>query len=197
MAGDPFSITIDDAQVRARLKQLADNVKNPSTAMRAIRRALLNITEDAFAAETSPFGLKWPDLDEDYVERSRKEGGRGGDAHPILQRTGQMAASVHGRAGADFAEIGVAKIYAAIHQFGGEINHPARSSTVYFKLSRDKKSVGTKFVKKKRSDFAQDVQIGAYTQHMKKRAFLPVDQAGNLAPVAQQEILAILNDYLK
>ena len=171
MAGDAFSIKIDDAQVRARLRELADQVQHPKAVMQDIARALVDITEDAFANETSPFGQKWPDLDEDYVEHPRKDGGRGGDAHPILKRTGQMAASVYGRSGNDYAEVGVAKGYATVHQFGADIQHPARASTVYFKLSRDKKSVGTKFVSfnPRPANWPGDATVGVSTLNAGRR----------------------------
>ena len=161
MAGESFSIKIDDAQVRAALQRLAGKVKNATPVMQDISRALVNITEDAFAAETSPFGQKWPALSENYVERPRKKGGRGGDAAPILQRSGQLAGSLHGVATATTATVGVSKIYAAIHQFGGTPGMLPGPAAV------------------------------------PKRPYLPIDQAGNLAPTAQREILAILADYLK
>jgi len=44
---------------------------------------------------------------------------RGGDAHPILQRSGLLAISVVTDYGADFAQTGTNKVYAAMHQFGG------------------------------------------------------------------------------
>lgn len=108
MAGQPFIIIIDDAEVQAALATLAARVAHAQPALEDIGRALENLTEDAFAAE----GPGWPALTPNYVARR-------GDAHPILQRDGQLAGSLHHTADATRAVVGVSKIYAAIHQFGG------------------------------------------------------------------------------
>jgi phage virion morphogenesis protein len=124
MPGEPFSIQIDDQAVRTALAQLSAKCQAPKAAMEDIGRALRNITEDSFQDEASPWGAPWKALNEHYVERARQRGGRGGDAHPILQRDGGMAGSLFYTASATSAEIGVAKGYAARHQFGGTPEYP-------------------------------------------------------------------------
>ncbi len=108
MPGQPFTITIDDTEVRAALARLAQRATDTLPAMQDIGRALENLTEDAFAAE----GPGWPALTPAYVRRR-------GEANPILQRDRQLAGSLHHTATATRATVGVSKIYAAIHQFGG------------------------------------------------------------------------------
>ncbi len=81
-----FSITIDDAAVQAALARLASRLGNLTPIMQDIGRALGNLTEDAFQAE----GPGWPQLSPVTVARR-------GSAHPILQDSGGLAASVtHG-----------------------------------------------------------------------------------------------------
>lgn len=109
-----ITVTVDDAQVRAALTRLARRVANARPAMEDIARALANRTEDAFQAEQSPFGPKWPALSPRYVKTKRK-----GSAHPILQLDGLLAASITHGASASEAWVRASKIYAAIHQFGG------------------------------------------------------------------------------
>lgn len=115
----PFEIAVDDAAVRAALTRLAARLAHPAPLMQDIGRALGNLTEDAFQDERSPSGVPWEPLTPDYVLRPRKSGGRGGDAHPILQRDGQLAASITHGGDDRSAWVGASKVYAAIHQFGG------------------------------------------------------------------------------
>lgn len=70
------------------------------------------------------------------------------------------------------AVIGTNVVYAAIHQFGGTINMPARSQLSYFK--QDKRgSVGRLFVRKDASNYAQWHTRGASSIDMPPRPFLP------------------------
>lgn len=115
----PFEITVESAAVRQALARLARKLAHPAPLMQDIGRALGNLTEDAFQAERAPTGVPWEPLTPAYVLRPRKQGGRGGDAHPILQRDGQLAASITHGGDDRSAWVGASKVYAAIHQFGG------------------------------------------------------------------------------
>lgn len=115
----PFEITVDSVAVRAALAQLTRKLAHPAPLMQDIGRALGNLTEDSFQGERSPAGMPWRPLTPDYVLRPRKQGGRGGDAHPVLQRDGGLAASITHGGDDRSAWVGASKIYAAIHQFGG------------------------------------------------------------------------------
>lgn len=61
--------------------------------------------------------------------------------------------------------------YAAVNEFGGTINIPARQQTLYFKQNRDG-TVGTRFVGKEASNFAQDVTIPAHSVTIPPRPFM-------------------------
>ena len=91
---DGFTITLDDQAVQAALTALSRRLSDLTPAMEDIGRVLVNITEDAFQSEASPFGGSWAQLSTSYVERPRHQGGRGGAAHPILQRDGLLAGSI-------------------------------------------------------------------------------------------------------
>ncbi len=155
-----LEIRIDDAEVQAALGRLARQAADMSGPMADIARGLGNLTEDAFQAEKSPFGEGWPALDTDYVARPRNQGGRGGDAHPILQRTGRLAASISQDSGPDFARLSAGTEYAAIHQFGGMAGRGRRT-------------------------------------RIHKRSYMPVSADGEMASVAQEEILDIITDALR
>jgi phage virion morphogenesis protein len=107
MATAPFTIEIDDRELRTWLEQVRATLAHPKPVLEDVARALYNATEDAIQAETSPFGAGWP---------ARKAGGD----WPLLQKSaGGLAASITHDADAASAWVGAGKEYAAIHQFGG------------------------------------------------------------------------------
>lgn len=125
------SVTIDDSQLQAALQRLEYAGVDLSPAMRKIAGALEKITEDNLEAEGRP---RWKPLAE-----STKHGRLGGkkaykkngeltaaaqrrqDAgFRILQHSGQLASSVTTDYDSNQAVVGSNKVYAAIHQFGGE-----------------------------------------------------------------------------
>ncbi len=109
-----IEIDYNDRAVLDALQRLDDRLDNLTPAMRDIAGVLTDASERAFQDEADPAtGTPWAPLTEATV------GMRGGDAHPILQRSGQLAASVNADWGRDFAAAGTNKAYAAMQQFGG------------------------------------------------------------------------------
>lgn len=113
-----FDVTVQSAEVAAALARARERLADLTPLMEDIGRALGNLTEDAIQAERSPFGPAWRPLTPDYVLRPRPHG-RGGDASPMLQLTGGLAASITHGGDANTAWVRASKRYAAIHQFGG------------------------------------------------------------------------------
>jgi phage gpG-like protein len=89
--------------------------------------------------------------------------------------------------------VGTNVIYAAIHQFGGDIQHQAHTKTLYFRTNKAGTVVGNRFVKKGRSNFAQDAHVNAFVQRLPRRAFLPIDASGR-ADLPMTTVAAILAD---
>lgn len=113
---DGFTLTLDDRQVQAALTALAGRLDHLRPALEDIGRALQNHTEDAFAAEASPFGGSWPDLSPVTKARRAKLGKWPG---PMLQMSaGRLAASIFYDATDERVVLGAPKVYAATHQFG-------------------------------------------------------------------------------
>ena len=109
-----INIEYNDSQVMTALNELMSRMGDLTPAMRDIAGVMADATERAFDNEQDPeSGLAWHPLMASTVAM------RGGNAHPILQNSGQLAASVVTAYGADFAQIGSNKVYAAMHQFGG------------------------------------------------------------------------------
>ena len=158
MASQPFSITIDDAAVRAALTRLARQVADMKPAMEDIGRALGNLAEDAFQAE----GPGWPQLSPVTVARR-------GSAHPILQDSGGLAASITHGGDATSAWVGASKIYAAVQQFG----QPKGASG--------------------RTRHGAPIPWG----DIPARPYLPITDDGALFPHAREEVQTILTDALR
>lgn len=102
-----FEIKIDSQAVMATLERLARSTHNASPLMASIATELHSQTEENFAAEGRP---KWLGI----KPRKGREGGQ------ILQDTGQLVASISASSDASSATIGSNKVYAAIHQLGGQ-----------------------------------------------------------------------------
>lgn len=109
-----INIEYNDSQVMSALNELMRRMGDLTPVMRDIAGVMEDATERAFDNEQDPeSGLAWHPLMASTVAM------RGGNAHPILQNSGQLAASIVSAYGADFAEIGTNKVYAAIQHLGG------------------------------------------------------------------------------
>ncbi len=83
----------------------------------------------------------------------------------IIVKAGVLENAKRGEGGTPVAE------YAAYNEYGATIEIPERTQTLYFKRKRDG-SVGNRFVKKGKSDFAQDATVKAHTVTIPSRPFL-------------------------
>lgn len=116
-----IEIKVDSSEINQLLGRLMGRMGDMSPVMLAITGVMSDATERAFKNEADPVtGAKWPQLTDDTVTM------RGGNAHPILQVTGQLASSVQTDYGKSYAEISTNKIYAAMHQFGGTTSPKSR-----------------------------------------------------------------------
>jgi phage gpG-like protein len=93
------------------------------------------------------------------------------------------------------AEVGTNVKYARIHEYGGKIKHYARSQRAYFRMSKNGE-VGSRFVKKSRSNFAQWVTIGEHSVVMPERSFLR-SAARELIPEIDSALKEALNAELR
>jgi len=110
-----FSIDLDSGSALDALQELLAKGGNLAPAMREISQAMVGVIDQAFADEADPVsGEPWAALSPVSIKQ------RGGDEHPILQRTGRLAASFTGSSGSDFAQAGTNVIYALVQQLGAE-----------------------------------------------------------------------------
>ncbi len=118
----------------AAIRQIMLKGRTLRVPFEAAGRYLIAETRGRFDRERSPEGEPWKALSARYVARSRKQGGRGGEAHPILfyPRHGWLRASINYQAGdlelavgTNRKFLGGTKSAAAIHQLGGKAGRGA------------------------------------------------------------------------
>jgi len=115
--------------VLTRILLRAGTLKVPLSAIGALA---VTRAHESFAKEESPEGQPWQALTQEYVGRPKKEGGRGGEAHPILFRTGRGEASIQYSADDTSVAVGSnrkfpgGKSALAIHQLGGVAGRGAK-----------------------------------------------------------------------
>lgn len=134
MSDEPIEIKIDNKKVEKALLEIAQKTSNLRPLMKNIAGIMADSTEENFKEEGRP---KWKDLSEKTKTVRKKTGHYPGQ---ILQVSGQLALSVTTQYDDSSAVIGSNKVYAAIHQLGGQAGKnkkttiPARP---YLKLTDD------------------------------------------------------------
>lgn len=123
-------------------------------------------TAQHFEAERAPDGNPWP-----KSMRALAQGGQ------TLTKTARLRQSITRRTSAHAVEIGTNVVYAAIHQFGGEIKKEAGTVTVYRWVRGDMSRFDDwRFVKRNsgRANFEERLNVAAHTVTMPARPFLGV-----------------------
>lgn len=110
---DPF-IQFDDTKIQSALGRLLALGRNAAPVMQDIAMLGENSTRMRFRTQKGPDGVSWK-----KSLRAQITGGR------TLTKDGHLGNSISSDYGADFAMWGVNRIYAAIHQLGGEIRAKA------------------------------------------------------------------------
>ena len=114
MSDEPIEIKIDNKKVEKALLEIAQKTSNLRPLMKNIAGIMADSTEENFKEEGRP---KWKDLSEKTKTARKKTGHYPGQ---ILQVSGQLALSVTTQYDETSAIIGSNKVYAAIHQLGGQ-----------------------------------------------------------------------------
>ncbi|NYZ12886.1 phage virion morphogenesis protein [Azospirillum sp. RWY-5-1] len=179
--GVSMGVTVDDAALRGLFWRLQDAGVRLGPAMAEIAGHLETETRHRFATGTGPDGVAWTPS-----RRAKRQGGQ------TLVDQGHLRDSVTSRSDDRSAEVGTDRAYAAIHQFGGTINRPARTVTVYRRLrGRMDRFADWRFVKRSKANYSETHQVPAYTIRMPARPFVGFG-AGDM-----DAIRAILTDHLR
>lgn len=171
-----FDVTIRDSAAQAVLDQLAQRATNLRPALLEIGEDLTAITKDAFKTSTSPWGERWaPNTEATILAHLAKFSGS------YSKRTGRITAAGSRRTINKKPLIGETR---------------SLSTTIYSRVDGNTLTVGSPML------YAAIHQFGGPAGKGKKveipaRPFLPADDAGGLAPVAQAAVMDVLERYLK
>ena len=116
--------------------------------------SLLALIQRGMEQERSPDGTPWQQLKPSTVRQR-------GSAHPMLRRAGDLFRSLQPGTTDDSAYVGSNWPYAGAHQFGARIKRKGGTATLYFRQGAGGR-VGNRFVRRNRSNFAQEAQVGPY-----------------------------------
>ena len=175
-----ITVTVDDRAVQALLGRLQAKVSNLQPVMQGIGSDLVSEIGLGFKAGHDPWGQRWLPL-----KRARARNKAKGDRGVPLNDTGTLRNSFSARATNDSVVVGTNVPYAAIHQFGGTIEHAARSIRV--RLRTDARGnllrQGTEGKAARLAVFATDKhkrartvwgEARAWSVHIPARPFLPI-----------------------
>ncbi len=180
MSGAGITVELDGAEeAPAALAAIAARVEHPRPMFEQIGLSLVTSTQRRFELGVGPDGNPWPPS-----LRVLAHGGK------TLVLSARLMQSITFNADDSGLEEGTNVIYAALQQLGGDVDIPERQQTLHFKIDKRSGEVGTRFVKKRKSDFAQDVTIPAHRVHIPARPFLGLDDHD------EAEILRIAEDFV-
>ncbi len=111
---DPIEIKIDDSQIQQALKRLAGKTSDLRPLMKNISGIMMDSVEENFDKESR--SDKWTPLAKLTIKQRTKKGYWPGR---ILQIRGELASSITSKYDDNSAVVGTNKVYATIHQLGG------------------------------------------------------------------------------
>lgn len=176
-------IEFDHKEALAVITQAVAALNDPQPMFKDIGGYLMMAHRQRFDQQVSPDGIAWQALSPRYLKRKKK------NRDKILRLDGRLANDLRYQNSDTELLFGSNMAYAAIHQFGGTIDMPARSQQAYFKQAKNG-TIGKRFVKKTKSNFAQWVTIGAYKIKIPARPWLGVSAED------ESELLRITRKYL-
>lgn len=185
MAG--ISYKIDASDVIEGMRDLKRRLTNAGGFYKNVGDYMVGSTLDNFGRETAPDGVPWkPLLPSTICKRVSK----GRSPSGILRMYGNLAGSISAQSNGQEARIGSGLEYAAIHQLGGTIKKPERQAVLHLKRNAKTGEIGSRFVKKSKSNVVQDVTIPAHEVTIPARPYLGVSEDD------ENRIIEIARDWL-
>ena len=180
MAGTRIKSTVSDAQARAMLARLGE----PGTQdlMPRLGEYLQASTQKRFKTQIAPDDTAWQPLQPRYARRKKYAKDK------ILTLRGYLRGGIHYQVTGDAeVQVGSNTKYAAIHQFGGAIEKPARQATVRYRSEAGRVLFAGK---KHQGATERQVTIPAHQVNMPARPYLGISAADDA------EIRAIILDWV-
>jgi phage virion morphogenesis protein len=199
-SGQNVQVQADQAtEYLARTVKLLDN---PAPLFRMLAGGLADITEGNFAAQGRPH---WAPLAPSTLKR-RLARNKGSSVLMILQDRGLLAASVSTHYGNDFAQVGAggtARAYAAIHQFGGQIQIGPHQGFVRLRANKAGELLNgrARFAKKTHKQVVERAfSSQGHTVNIPARPYLPFSgppTGARLQPEAQKMVIETVTRFLQ
>jgi len=127
MPGAEILFTLNDRAFEAARRRLVEALDDLSPAMDEIGNSLATSARHRFETQRSPDGEPWEPSAAAWGKTSATETGK------TLVARGHLRDSITHEADGETVRVGTNVVYAAIHQFGGEIT-PKRGSHLVFKV---------------------------------------------------------------
>ena len=108
-----IDITTDDSAFRASLEQLKRRLGNLKPVMQSIGMELESRISGRFESRTDPSGSAWAPWAQSTLDSYPDDGNR-----RLLDRYGDMLASLNHQTNATSVRVGFGQTYAAFHEFG-------------------------------------------------------------------------------
>jgi len=181
MSGATIHVTIDDSQV----KKLLDDLKNRTQHLKPVMNIIGTFVRKSIQKNFEEGGRPIP------WKPSKRVLLKGGKTL-ILNR--QLFNSFTINPTDTFVEVGTNKKYAAVHQFGEDIDVPAHNRKLFFKNFKSGKRKGrTYFSKEGKASYGKSVEIEGYKVHIDARPFMMVqdDDWPNIAEKLNNYIIGI------
>ncbi|MGC8341842.1 phage virion morphogenesis protein [Pantoea ananatis] len=169
-----YEIAFNVTDFERALGELIGRLEHRQPLMKKLAHSMWDAVEENFAQQGRPAWMGW----------SPKYARRRGPGQ-ILQLSGRLASSVMPYSDNDSATVGTNVAYAAIHNFGGVINIPARSQQAYYRVSKSGER-DNRFSKKSKANYSEWHTIPAYQIKMPRREFLRLNESD----VAEMEKVA-------
>lgn len=164
-----LDIDPQDAPVRAALGRVLALLRNPAGLLGDIGEYLKLSHRQRFDQGVSPTGEAWAP----NSPRTHKFGVNRPLHGETLHLRDMMTWQVDGNE-LQFGPSIVTAAYAKIHQFGGTVDHAARSQRAYFHHDEAAGELRAGFVRKAKSNFAMWVTINAHSVDIPARPYLGV-----------------------
>lgn len=118
MSDDTIKITSNSKEVNDKLLELAQRAKNTKPVMRQVAHVMRTYIDEKFETEGKYQGEKWQEWTPKYKKKRSKMGrGQG----KILTLEGELREKIDDKVNNDSVQVGTNQIYAAIHNFGGDV----------------------------------------------------------------------------
>ena len=165
------TVTLNDAEFLALLDRMKSNVTNLRPAMVDIGANMVSLIHDKLGIGMTPWGEAMKPL-----RYKRKHASKAGEGIPLNDTRMHIYQRITYKAGSSSLSVGMldsatAKI-GQVHQFGAVINIPEHKRTLYFFIN--KRTGRSRFAKKSKANFEQDVTMPAHSVTIPARPFMPI-----------------------